>query len=363
MSLKQKQEIEQKFVNEFTEAMIFKIEQMKNEKKPKWCKSYPLLPQNIDGRRYSAMNSFSLQIACERNNWILPVFITQKRINQINTMEEGSKPLQVNPEAKELTVYCKEYLPFNKNSHKYLPVKDYKKLSQEDKDEYILLPQTKIYTVYNVHETNLEEARPELFMKLKEKLGVSLGKKDCVCEQLETMEKDQLWICPITHHRYSDAIYSITDRQILMPSKESCKSDSMYYETLLHEMVHSTGEPRLLDRHDIDVHDIKSYAREELIAELGAAVAAQHFGLPKSVKNEAAAYLDSWLGEIRENPAFLRSVVGEVQKATAMIERRATTIEYALQNKKDLHEEVSRQNDLLFERYAKKHSRELSQGM
>ena len=69
------------------------------------------------------------------------------------------------------------------------------------------------------------------------------------------------------------------------------------------------------------------YAKEELIAELSAAVIASQHGLSKHIKNDSAQYLKSWLGSLKESPEFLKTVLGDVKRSTGMINQRLEAIQ------------------------------------
>ena len=62
-----------------------------------------------------------------------------------------------------------------------------------------------------------------------------------------------------------------------------------------------------------------AYAQEELVAELGAALAAYRYGFLAHIKDESAAYLGSWLKSLREEPSFIRTVLFDVKRATAIL--------------------------------------------
>lgn len=69
------------------------------------------------------------------------------------------------------------------------------------------------------------------------------------------------------------------------------------------------------------------YAKEELIAELSAAVIASQHGLSKHIKNDSAQYLKSWLGSLKEGPEFLKTVLWDVKRSTGMINQRQQEME------------------------------------
>jgi len=69
------------------------------------------------------------------------------------------------------------------------------------------------------------------------------------------------------------------------------------------------------------------YAKEELTAELSAALIASQHGLTKHVKNDSAAYLKSWLGSLQQSPEFLKTVLADVKHCTSMINQRLEAIQ------------------------------------
>ena len=134
-------------------------------------------------------------------------------------------------------------------------------------------------------QTNLREARPELW----EQLEVENGKRVENGEHfsfvpVDTMIRDNLWICPIKPRHQDEAYYSITRNEIIVPEKEQFQSGEAFYGTLFHEMVHSTGAEGILDRLQPTSFGSKEYAREELVAELGSALIAQRYGMTKHIK-------------------------------------------------------------------------------
>ena len=82
-------------------------------------------------------------------------------------------------------------------------------------------------------------------------------------------------------------------------------------------MVHSTIP--IFKRPQGQVFGDKVYAREELIAELGASIVALRLGFSSYVAEDNASYLSGWLKGLREEPQYLLEIVTEVQKATSMI--------------------------------------------
>lgn len=92
-------------------------------------------------------------------------------------------------------------------------------------------------------------------------------------------------------------------------------------------MGHSTGAENQLNRlKPGQTFGSAEYAREELVAELGAALVAQRYGMTKNIKEDSAAYLKSWLNSLHESPDFLKTTLFDVKRSTGMITQRIDKI-------------------------------------
>lgn len=100
---------------------------------------------------------------------------------------------------------------------------------------------------------------------------------------------------------------------IEMPAIEQFKSESEYYGTLSHELIHWTGHATRLDR--LSGKAKEDYAFEELIAELGALYLTSHIGATPDFSN-SAAYLNSWLSALRNDKKYIFRAATAAQKAT-----------------------------------------------
>ena len=98
-------------------------------------------------------------------------------------------------------------------------------------------------------------------------------------------------------------------------------STAEYYSTIFHELTHSTGHSRRLNRLDRTAHfGSEEYSKEELVAEIGAATLVNHAGLEtvSSFRN-STAYIQSWLQVLREDKRFIVSASGKAEKAVNLI--------------------------------------------
>jgi len=88
-----------------------------------------------------------------------------------------------------------------------------------------------------------------------------------------------------------------------------------YYATLLHELVHWTAPAHRCDRQLGRRFGDHAYAREELVAELGAAFLCADLGITPAPRPDHAAYIASWLKVLREDKRAIVSAASLVQKA------------------------------------------------
>ena len=93
--------------------------------------------------------------------------------------------------------------------------------------------------------------------------------------------------------------------------------------TLAHEHVHWTGHPDRLDRDLTGRFGSDSYAAEELVAELGAAMWCAQLGLSAVTRADHAAYLAGWLRVLRADARALVTVASRAQVAVDHLNTRA----------------------------------------
>lgn len=117
-------------------------------------------------------------------------------------------------------------------------------------------------------------------------------------------------------HGGNSAHYALGDDRVQMPIFESFEDPQAYYATLAHECVHWTRYPARLDR---DCGRRRwgdaGYAREELVAELGAAFLCADLDLSLTPRPDHASYIASWLEVLRDDKRFLFSAAAQAQRA------------------------------------------------
>ena len=164
------------------------------------------------------------------------------------------------------------------------------------------------YNVFNAEQTDLDFP-PE-----------DVEERDHV-ERIESAE----WIvgefknAPQIEHGGNEACYVPSRDLVRMPPKERFHSDEDYYHALFHELVHATGHSSRTNRTDGNWSGMgsESYAEEELVAEMGAAILSAHAGIRSSdrAKRHSAAYIQGWMKKLRDDPDLLIRAATKAQSA------------------------------------------------
>lgn len=117
-------------------------------------------------------------------------------------------------------------------------------------------------------------------------------------------------------HGGNQAYYAIGPDYVQLPSFESFIDPESYYATLGHECCHWTRHSSRLDR-DFGRKRFgdDGYAREELVAELGAAFLCADLGLELQPREDHAAYLSHWLEVLKADKRFIFSAAAHAQRA------------------------------------------------
>jgi len=112
--------------------------------------------------------------------------------------------------------------------------------------------------------------------------------------------------CPPIAWNSNRASYSPSADAVSMPPRERFTKTEEMYATLFHELAHSTGHKSRLNR-DNFAGDLGSgsYAREELVAEMGAAFLCGHCGIETETVENAAAYIAGWLKRLSDDPKLV----------------------------------------------------------
>jgi antirestriction protein ArdC len=115
------------------------------------------------------------------------------------------------------------------------------------------------------------------------------------------------------------AYYSPFEDTVKTPRAELFESDEAFYSTLFHELVHSTGHKKRLGRIEPAIFGSDPYAKEELVAEVGASFLCGIAGLAAAGDEQSAAYIAGWLKALSSDRRLVVQAAAQAQKAVDMI--------------------------------------------
>ena len=347
-------------IQQFADMMIKRMEDMKESN---WKKGWmdgrgdAGFPRNaLTGRQYNGINPFMLMYNTIEHEYTTSMYLTAHQLFSMNeslkdpstgkiALENLDKVMKINKGEKAFPVY---YI-----IHKYKDMQgkeysdqEYNDLSEEQRKDIKAYFYPKVHHLFNIDQTNMKEVNPSLYNSFVDKYTKrpSLPDSDGMYfnEDIDSLlahskpsvwksGKDNLsWYCPIDQTAdISSPHYNLSKDFIKVPLKNQYKTSTSkegifadgqeFYATLLHEMAHSTGPEGRLNRDLNGSFGDKKYAKEELVAELSAALISSTMGFDKRINDNNAKYVSSWLKVLKEEPSFIKTVLSDVGKASDMI--------------------------------------------
>jgi antirestriction protein ArdC len=175
------------------------------------------------------------------------------------------------------------------------------------------IPFLKAYTVFNVDQV---EGLPAHFHAVAEPQLDAAQRVDLADAFFAASGAD-------IRHGGSQAYYALQPDHVQMPPFECFEGPEAYYATLAHECTHWTRHPTRLDR-DFGRKrwGDEGYAREELVAELGAAFLCADLGLELTPRPDHASYIESWLKVLKDDRRFIFTAAAYAQRAADFLHQR-----------------------------------------
>ena len=240
-----------------------------------WRKTWSAFaPMNaFSQREYKGFNILLLSYCCAANRYPYPLFGTYKQIKEAGgKVKKGETAFPV--------IYWK--------------VRDEAVIDEETGEEEIEKRFTPFYyNVFNLHQADgidIQKFIPETTNKNNNPLEV--------CETVINNMPHQ----PSMTFGGSRAYYAPKDDNVNVPELQCFDSSEEYYATTFHELSHSTGHSRRLNRfqENREIFGRNSYDFEELVAEMAATILCSHCGIEQTVEN-SVAYLTGWAKFLKEN--------------------------------------------------------------
>lgn len=347
-------------IQQFADMMIKRMEDMKESN---WKKGWmdgrgdAGFPRNaLTGRQYNGINPFMLMYDTIKHEYTTSMYLTARQLFSMNdslkdpstgkiALENLDKVMKINKGEKAFPVYYMIHKYKDMQGKEYSD-QEYNDLSEEQRKDIKAYFYPKVHHLFNIDQTNMKEVNPSLYNSFVDKYTKRPSLPDSegmyINEEIDSLlahskpsvwksEKDNLsWYCPIEQtDNISSPHYNLSKDFIKVPLKNQYKtSDSKegifadgqaFYATLLHEMAHSTGPKGRLNRDLNSSFGDKKYAKEELVAELSAALISSTMGFDKRINDNNAKYVSSWLKVLKEEPSFIKTVLSDVGKASDMI--------------------------------------------
>ena len=270
--------MKKELAQEITDKFIAQLRQGTAPWRKPWI-SHGYAPHNYFSRRpYRGINTLLLAITSMEQGFTSPAWTTYKKAAEHGAqVRKGEKATRI--------VFWKQ-----------LKVKD--KQTEEEKN----IPLMRMYNVFNTDQID------GLDFTLPEREPVEI--RDALKLVIEEYPNP-----PSIIHTVSDkAFYSAASDAITLPLLEQFHDEQAYAETALHEAIHSTGHSSRLNRLESGDFGCASYAKEELVAEIGASMLMQHVGIPVDMP-QMAGYVENWLKALQDDETLIIKAAQQAQKA------------------------------------------------
>ena len=251
------------------------------------------LPLRETGEPYSGVNVLVLWTAAQAKGYTAPTWMTFNQARRHGgAVRKGEK--------SQTVVYAKTY-PTRKRD----PVTD------EEKVETVGFLRN--YRVFNVEQIDGLDER-----WYRSHAEIHPINPDRRSERLDTFFAS---LGIDIRHGGNDAYYVLNNDYIQMPPFELFHDASAYYTTLAHESVHWTRHADRLNRKFRGAHQVP-YAKEELVAEIGAAFLSAELGITPAIRDDHADYIGAWLKVLQDDNKAIFNAASLATKAVGWIMAR-----------------------------------------
>lgn len=266
-------------------------------------------PRNIMQRSsrpsyYRGGNNLRLSLVAMQHGYTDPRWGTFKQVQEMGgRIKKGEKGTHI-----EYYQFEREVWEKNPKTGKKEPVYEVDADGRMSvKKERLLQPIIKSYVVFNAEQM---EGIPPLQKAARE--------PEVLNEKMEHMIANSE--AKIHFDQAGQNFYQPMTDEIHVTPKEGFKTTDAFYATVAHEIAHSTGHESRLDRSTLTAggsFGSKSYAREELRAELASLFIHQEYGIDfnEDHRNNHAAYLKSWASVLRDDPNELFRAARDAERA------------------------------------------------
>lgn len=187
------------------------------------------------------------------------------------------------------------------------------KENPEDKDE--TFPYLTAYTVFHVRQCDGIEQKYHLD---GDKLYDFTADQNADTVAADYIRREGITFKTVKGNR---AFYTPATDTVTLPLPEQFSDWQEYYSTLYHELTHSTGHEKRLNRlTNCAAFGSEDYSTEELVAEIGSASLLATLGIStENTLTASAAYIKNWLKALRNDKKMIVVAASRAEKAVRMI--------------------------------------------
>ena len=265
----------------------------------------------ITGKRYNGVNRIFLMLASMERGYSDNRWLTYKQ------MEDKGWSFKTDAEGRSLgkgAGVAIEYFELrDKQTKQPFDRHMLDGMTADERNEYMdenVYPLRKYYRVFN---GDVIEGIPEQKKGEHDTTGYNARAENLISYWSETES-------PIRYGG-SAAFYSPQTDEIRLPKKEAFVDMPEFYSTALHEIGHSTGHEKRLNRVMSTDRKTPEYAEEELRAEIASMFIEQDLGVEvkeKHIENNSA-YIGAWKSKIKEDPNILFKAIADAERITKFI--------------------------------------------
>lgn len=242
-------------------------------------------PLRHNGTPYNGINILMLWSAALDNGYTAPYWLTYKQAKELGAQVRKG-------EQSSLVVYANTF----------------KKTEEDENGDEVEhnIPFLKSYSVFNAEQI---DGLPDNYTALAEPVLDPVQRIKHADEFFENTGAD-------IRHGGNRAYYNISQDYIQMPPFEAFRDAESYVATLAHENTHWTRHKTRLDRDfGREKWGDEGYAREELVAELGAAFLSADLKITPELRDDHAPYIASWLKVLKNDKRAIFQAAAHAQRA------------------------------------------------
>ena len=243
------------------------------------------LPVNaVSGKPYSGINILLLWGAVIEKGYPSQIWLTYRQAKSLGSYVRKG-------ECGEIICYADRFV-----------TKDEKQNAIAEGRDAVAIPFLKRYRVFNIAQC---DGLPEDLYRL----DAPFPEREIV-PQAEALAKATGADIRIGGDR---AFYVPAQDFVQLPPQPAFADQINYYRTCFHELGHWTGHKTRLDRDQSGRGSTKTYAREELVAEMCAAFVCATLSIQPTVRH--ADYIGSWLEVLKEDKRAIFKAASQASKA------------------------------------------------